>query len=58
MCKELRLRQGNFGSYSTDRVFLRERMKYDEAKEILGASCAVQDDKSKVWYVKMPDSLN
>ena len=36
--KELRLRQRNFGSYSTDRVFLRERMKYDEAKDILGAS--------------------
>ena len=57
MGKELRLRQGNFGSYSTDRVFLRERMKYDQAKEILGASCAVQDDKSKVWYVKMPEFI-
>ena len=33
-------------------------MKYDEAKEILGAACAVQEDKSKVWYVKMPDSFS
>ena len=32
-------------------------MKYDEAKEILGASCAVQEDKAKVWYVKMPDFI-
>ena len=30
-------------------------MKYDEAKGILGAACAVQEDKSKVWYVKMPE---
>ena len=27
MGKELRLRQGNFSSYSTNRVFLREKMK-------------------------------
>ena len=54
MGKELRLRQGNFGSYSTNRVFLRDKMRYDEAKEILG-SCAVQEDKAKVWYVKMPE---
>ena len=33
-------------------------MRYDEAKEILGASCAVQDDKSKVWYVKMPEFVH
>ena len=32
-------------------------MKYDETKEILGASCAVQEDKAKVWYVKMPDFI-
>ena len=57
MGKELRLRQGNFGSYSKNRVFLREKMKYDEAKEILGVACAVQEDKAKVWYVKMPDFI-
>ena len=55
--KELRLRQGNFGSYSTDRVALREGMKYDEAKDILGASCVVLEDKSKMWYVKMPQFI-
>ena len=32
-------------------------MKYDEAKEILGAACAVQEDKAKVWYVKMPGCI-
>ena len=31
-------------------------MHYDEAKDILGATCAVQEDKAKVWYVKMPAS--
>ena len=29
-------------------------MQYDEAKDILGATCTVQEDKAKVWYVKMP----
>ena len=24
------------------------------AKEIIGAMCAVQEDKTKLWYVKMP----
>ena len=57
MGKGLRLRQGNFGSYSTNRVFLRDKMKCDEAKEILGGSCAVQEDKAKVWYVKMPNFI-
>ena len=42
---------------SINQSILREGMKYDVAKEILGASCAVQDDKSKVWYVKMPDFI-
>ena len=32
-------------------------MKHDEAKDILGASRVVQDDKSKVWYVKMPQFI-
>ena len=54
MGKELQLRQANFGPFSKSRVFLREKMRYEEAKDILGATCAVQDDKSKVWYVKMP----
>ena len=58
MGKELQLRQGNFGSYSTNRVFLRDQMRHDEAKEILGASCAVQEDKAKVWYVKMPQFIH
>ena len=29
-------------------------MQYEEAKDILGAMCAVQEDKTKLWYVKMP----
>ena len=49
------MRQENFGSYSTDRVFLREGLTNDEARDILGASCIVQEDKSKVWYVRMPE---
>ena len=37
MGKELRLRQGHFGSFSTSQVFLRDKMRYDDAKEILSA---------------------
>ena len=48
MGKELRLRQGNFGSYSTHRVFLREGLRHDEARDILGAVCSVLEDKSSV----------
>ena len=29
-------------------------MEYDEAKNIISAMFAVQEDKTKVWYVKMP----
>ena len=54
MGMELQLRQANFGSFSKGRVYLRENMKYDEAKDIIGAMCAVQEDKTKLWYVKMP----
>ena len=51
---ELQIRQTNFGPYSKSRVFLREKMHYEDAKDILGATCAVQEDKTKVWYVKKP----
>ena len=54
MGKELRLRQRNFGSYSMDRVFLQEN---DDARDILGATCTVLEDKSKVWHVKMPQFI-
>ena len=54
MGMELQLRQANFGPYSKGRVLLREKMQYEDAKDILGAACAVQEDKTKVWYVKMP----
>ena len=30
-------------------------MRHEHAKEILGAICSVQEDKTKVWYVKMPE---
>ena len=54
MGMELQLRQTNYGPYSKSRVFLRENMRFEDAKDILGATCAVQEDKAKVWYVKMP----
>ena len=30
-------------------------MRHEEAKEILGATCTVMEDKTKVWHVKMPE---
>ena len=36
MGMELQLRQANFGSFSKDRACLRQGMKYDEAKDIIG----------------------
>ena len=54
MGMELQLRQANVGSFSKGRVYLRGHMKYDEAKVIIGATCALQEDKTKLWYVKMP----
>ena len=29
-------------------------MQYEEASTILEAMCAVQEDKTKIWHVKMP----
>ena len=55
MGKELRLRQENFGSFSTHRVFLREGLKHEDANNILGATRSVLEDKTKVWHVKMPE---
>ena len=57
MGKELRLRQENVGSFSKDRVFLREGLKHEDARDILGATCAVLEDKTKIWYVKMPEFI-
>ena len=48
MGKELRLRQENRGSFSKDRVFLREGLKHEDARDILGATCAVLEDKTKI----------
>ena len=55
MGKELRLRQQNFGSFSIQHVLLREDLRHEQAKDILGAICSVLEDKTKVWYVKMPE---
>ena len=55
MGKELQLRQRNFGSFSTQHVFLRESLRHEHVKDILGATCTVLEDKTKVWYVKMPE---
>ena len=52
MGMELQLRQINFGPYSKTRVFLRDKMQYEEAKDILGATCAVQEDKAKGGTLK------
>ena len=32
-------------------------MRHEDAKDILGATCAVLEDKTKVWYVKMPECI-
>ena len=32
-------------------------MRHEHAREILGAICTVQEDKTKVWYVKMPELI-
>ena len=55
MGKELQLRQQNFGSFSKHHVFLREGLRHEEAQNILGATCTVLEDKTKIWYVKMPE---
>ena len=57
MGKELQLRQQNLYGFSSQHVFLRENMRHEEAKDILGAICTVQEDKTKVWYVKMPEFI-
>ena len=54
MGKELQLRQGNFASFSIDKLFLRPQMGHEEAKEIIGATCSVMDDQTRVWHVRMP----
>ena len=57
MGKELQLRQQNFSGFSSQHVFLRENMRHEEAKDILGAICTVLEDKTKVWCVKMPEFI-
>ena len=55
MGKELQLRQGNFSSFSVDKLLLSYQMDSETAKDVLGASCSVTEDKTKIWYVRMPD---
>ena len=55
MGKELQLRQGNFASFSITKLLLRHQMDPDEARDILGATCSMTEDKTRVWHVKMPD---
>ena len=55
MGKELRWRQENIGSFSTRRIFLRAGLRREDAKDILGATCSVLEDKTKVWHVRMPE---
>ena len=55
MGKELQLRQNNFASFSVTKLLLRPQMDPDEARDILGATCSMTEDKVRVWHVKMPD---
>ena len=47
MGKELRLRQENFGSFSTHQIFLREGLRHEDTKDILCATCSVLEDKPR-----------
>ena len=38
-------------------MFLREGLRSDDARDILGATCTVLEDKSVVWHVKMPEFI-
>ena len=55
MGKELQLRQNNFASFSVTKLLLRPQMDPDEARDILGATCSMTEDKVRVWHVRMPD---
>ena len=56
MGKELQLRQSNFASFGVEgrRLFLRQQMHPEDAKDILGATCSVLEDKTRIWHMKMP----
>ena len=56
MGKELQLRQRNFASFGVEdrRLFLRPQMHPDDARDILGATCSVLEDKTRIWHMKMP----
>ena len=32
-------------------------MRHDDARDILGATCTVLEDKAIVWHVKMPEFI-
>ena len=55
MGKELQLRQNNFASFSVRKLLLRPQMDPDEARDIIGATCSMTEDKVRVWHVRMPD---
>ena len=54
MGMELQLRLANFGSFSQGHVPLRTGMEYEDAKDIIGVTCAVREDKTKERYVRLP----
>ena len=54
MGMELQLRQANCGSCSQGHVPLRAGLEHEEAKNIIGATCTVREDKTKEWYVNLP----
>ena len=37
------------------KLLLRPQMDPDEAREVLGATCSMTEDKIRIWHVKMPD---
>ena len=55
MGKELQLRQKNFASFSVTKLLLSPLLSAEAAKDVLGASCSVMEDKSRIWHVRMPD---
>ena len=55
MGKELQLRQNNFASFAVTKLLLRPQMDSAEARDILGATCSMTEDKTRVWHVRMPD---
>ena len=51
MGKELQLRPGNFASFSVTKLLLNHQMDPEGARDILGASCSMTEDKTRICMV-------